>query len=456
MRIERRARAYVDRVTAATGLSHLKHEDRARLLARLLALRGGARLAAVETEHRADEVAAALHAEMPWMGPATEAVWHALRRGARAGRPGMRLPPLLLGGPPGIGRSVWARGLARALDVPTCAIDAGTGPAGFAVAGTQRGWGAAGPGKVLETILRTLVANPLVVVGVVVDEVAEAGMVRSERGVTHSLANALLLLLEPSTAATWACPHFRVRFDMSWVGGVLTASATEGLPAPLLAGCRRPTRRPSAGRSSWPSARARRGGGRPERGRAGRGPMLSRWQFVGRDGIPALRGSAPDRPHLVGRDIVTSRLLCWTPRRTWARTRSRWYRLGPSVYPTRLVARDADALSRTIAADIHVLAGGTRMPRVRPSTGPVAMRGMADIRDGPHRIIATRWPARIWRHAAHGAVHVSHHVDWPGAYGAVNLAPIYWDSQPATIAKILRRARLLPDDPIALAWPAPF
>ena len=161
-----------------------------------------------------------------------------------------RLPPLLLVGPPGIGRSVWARGLARALDVPTCAIDAGTGPAGFAVAGTQRGWGAAGPGKVLETILRTLVANPLVVV----DEVAEAGTVRSERGVTHSLANALLLLLEPSTAATWACPHFRVRFDMSWVGGVLTASATEGLPAPLLAGCRRPTRRPSAGRSSWPSA----------------------------------------------------------------------------------------------------------------------------------------------------------------------------------------------------------
>lgn len=40
---------------------------------------------------------------MAWMAPATEAVWHAMRRSVREGWPGLRLPPILLDGPPGIG-----------------------------------------------------------------------------------------------------------------------------------------------------------------------------------------------------------------------------------------------------------------------------------------------------------------------------------------------------------------
>ena len=60
---------------------------------RLEALRDGVRLAAIPTEHHADELAAALHAEFPWMAPATEAVWQAMRRSVRCGEPGLRLPP---------------------------------------------------------------------------------------------------------------------------------------------------------------------------------------------------------------------------------------------------------------------------------------------------------------------------------------------------------------------------
>ena len=48
----------------------------------------------VATEARADEIAADIHARMPWMAPATEAAWHAMRRCAQSGAP--VLPELLV------------------------------------------------------------------------------------------------------------------------------------------------------------------------------------------------------------------------------------------------------------------------------------------------------------------------------------------------------------------------
>ena len=75
-KIERRAAAFSQHHEAGSGLSHLKPAERERLEA----LRDGVRLAAIPTEHHADELAAALHAEFPWMAPATEAVWQAMRR----------------------------------------------------------------------------------------------------------------------------------------------------------------------------------------------------------------------------------------------------------------------------------------------------------------------------------------------------------------------------------------
>ncbi|WP_299651221.1 AAA family ATPase [uncultured Jannaschia sp.] len=229
IRIHRRARALHDRAEAATGLAHLSAATRARLAV----LRDGADLVGIPTEHRADEIAAALHADMPWMAPATETVWHAMRRSVREGDPGLRLPSLLLVGPPGIGKSHWARTLGSLVGAPTTIVDATSEPAGFAIVGSQVGWASAGPGRVLEMILAHRVANPLIVI----DEIEKAGSVGSKSGTAHDLAQALLPLLDRSTAAAWSCPYFRVRFDMCWIGWVLTANTTEGLSAPLLSRC---------------------------------------------------------------------------------------------------------------------------------------------------------------------------------------------------------------------------
>lgn len=82
-RIKRRAMRFLDCLHSSTGMRHLTDETRARLTS----LRGGLPVANIATEHEADEIAAALHAEMPWMAPATEAVWHGLRASARGELP---------------------------------------------------------------------------------------------------------------------------------------------------------------------------------------------------------------------------------------------------------------------------------------------------------------------------------------------------------------------------------
>lgn len=103
-KIRRRAHCYVQRLGALSGLSHLSEENRAKLTP----IRGGLPVTRITTEQEADEIATALHAEMPWMAPATEAVWHGLRASTREGLPGVRFAPLILNGPPGIGKSFWA------------------------------------------------------------------------------------------------------------------------------------------------------------------------------------------------------------------------------------------------------------------------------------------------------------------------------------------------------------
>ena len=100
LRIKRRADALAERRRKANGLDHLKEPERERLKGLL----GEVPAAVMPSEHRADEIAASLHEEMPWMAPATEAAWHALRRSARLGEP-VRVGPLVLTGPPGVGKT---------------------------------------------------------------------------------------------------------------------------------------------------------------------------------------------------------------------------------------------------------------------------------------------------------------------------------------------------------------
>jgi hypothetical protein len=228
-RIDRWAKTISQRHEVVNGLSHLKTADRERLET----LREGVGLAVVSTEHQADELAAKLHAEFPWMGAATEAVWNGMRNSVRRGDPGLRLPPILLDGPPGIGKSAWARHLGGLLGTVTTAVEATNENASFGLVGSQRAWSNATPGRVVNTILAHRIGNPVIIV----DEVEKAGRTHSNRGVPYGLAEALLPLLEPVSSRSWNCPYFEVKFDLSFLIWVLTSNTCALLPEPLLSRC---------------------------------------------------------------------------------------------------------------------------------------------------------------------------------------------------------------------------
>ena len=223
--IRRRVDRIVTNINTRSGAGHLKDEQ----IKRLRPVSDGVTLVSVRSGHDADIIAAALHEDFPWLAPATNAVWDALRRSAAQDLQGARIPPLLLNGPPGIGKSTWARRLGELIGVPTGIIEATSEPASFAVAGMQKGWNSEAVGKPLALILQTRIANPIFVI----DEIEKAGCATSSHGKSYDLTAALLPLLEVESSQAWQCPYFQVPCDMSWISWILTSNDTASLPAPL-------------------------------------------------------------------------------------------------------------------------------------------------------------------------------------------------------------------------------
>jgi hypothetical protein len=214
-----------------SGLSSLREEQRDRVMA---LARSGARIAGPLTEHQVDEWAAQVHDRTPWMGDLTTHLMRHMRSRVAAGRPGLSIPPLLLVGAPGAGKSWYARVVGEVAGSPVRAIDVAGGSAGFRVAGLEKGWASAGAGIPVETVLMHRIANPVFVI----DEIDKAGQkVGSTSGGVTSLTTSLLQVLEPETAARFECPAYRVRFDLSQMNWILTANDIDDVPGPLKDRC---------------------------------------------------------------------------------------------------------------------------------------------------------------------------------------------------------------------------
>jgi ATP-dependent Lon protease len=178
----------------------------------------------------APDVLEPLYTEFPNFGDALDLVAANLALCARAKQPmPLKLPPILLAGEPGIGKSAFVVALSKALgftEVPH-EVDFAVASAGWELAGLSSCWEGAKHGLVLESFLDPELFGNAVMICSEVD--------KADTQARHNPLGPLLTLLESETAA-----RFRDEFvptiviNASQLNWFLTANDTENISEPLL------------------------------------------------------------------------------------------------------------------------------------------------------------------------------------------------------------------------------
>jgi ATP-dependent Lon protease len=137
----------------------------------------------------------------------------------------VELPPILLLGAPGIGKTHFARRIAQLLGTGFGFVPMSSLTAGWILGGASSQWKNAKPGKVFETFLNGEYANPVMVV----DELDKA----SAEGQYDPLG-ALYALLEVDTAMRFVDEFAEIPIDASGAVWFATANDASRIPEPIL------------------------------------------------------------------------------------------------------------------------------------------------------------------------------------------------------------------------------
>ena len=136
----------------------------------------------------------------------------------------VKIPPTLLVGSPGRGKSTLASDIGRALGLPNVSIDV-AGMSDSMVLGSSRKWGNGMPGITLQTIIDHGCANPLLII----DEIEKVG--GSERN--GDFRQQLLGLLEVRTASCYVDRFLEMPTNYSGLVWIFTANDLDPISHPL-------------------------------------------------------------------------------------------------------------------------------------------------------------------------------------------------------------------------------
>lgn len=146
-----------------------------------------------------------------------------------AGQDAIKNGPVLLVGDPGSGKTRLARRYGQVLGLDPALYSMGGAMDAMTVAGLARGWSSGGFSAPVRELIRTGIANPLIVM----DEVDKMATSRQN----GNAADALINQLGVETAARYKDIYLQADVDISHVQWILTANTLDTVPRPLLDRC---------------------------------------------------------------------------------------------------------------------------------------------------------------------------------------------------------------------------
>jgi ATP-dependent Lon protease len=167
---------------------------------------------------------AALYDELPNFTDALDDVRRHVALAQDSGD-GLEVTPMLLLGPPGIGKTHFARKLAELLGTGMNLVPMSSMTAGWLLSGASSQWKGAKPGKVFEALVDGQYANPVIVV----DEIDKASA-----DAQYDPLGALYGLLEHDTAGAFIDEFAEIALDASQVIWIMTANDERCIPEPIM------------------------------------------------------------------------------------------------------------------------------------------------------------------------------------------------------------------------------